>query len=637
MKKDISVLVCSRIAAVIAAISLLAAISVPTVFAQVAANATSTAPLIVNVDIAPVRQPAVTPVASGPSTAGATSTAQTIVPAAPVPTASMSAAATVTPAAANAANLVPNPTLATAGTNGSPQGWSKGGWGTNTAVFTYPVTGYDDNFAAKVQISAYTNGDAKWYFNPVAITPGTYQFSDYYQSNIASTLTAQYTGASGALTYVDLATLGSSSTWKNASVNFAVPAGTTQITIFHLINGVGWLTVDDYSLTSYTAPVIPQPPAPTAADLILNPSLEYLDAGGLPIGWAKGGWGTNTSAYSVYHPGYDGNNAAQVSISAYTDGDAKWYFTPITPKPNYKYSFTDYYQSNIASYVTAEIQLSDGTMQYEDLGSLAADANWTQFTGTFSTPPNAKAVTVYHLIKAVGWLKTDNFGLVEVGPSQLTQGVVSIDFDDGWLSAYQKAYPILSKAGLKSTYYIFTDSFTDPDDYMTLAQVKILLAAGNEIGSHTKTHSDLTTLNSAQLTDEVSGSKSWFAQNGIKTTTFAYPYGTYNNVVEAAVKNAGYAGARTSDSGDNDKASNKYELKTYPVENTTTLADIEKWIDYAKQNKVWLVLLFHEILDNDSTEQYSTTPKMVQDTVNYLVGQKVPVLTNAQAIPLLGQ
>jgi len=583
--------------------------------------------------------------ASGLATTDITTTAQTSTPSTQNQSSSVSVTETATQPSTTVAtpaattNLVPNPTLANVAT-GLPTGWSQGFWGTNTRIFTYPVTGHTDNYAAKVQISAYTSGDVKWYFNPVAITPGTYQFSDYYQSNISSQLVAQYTNGSGNLTYADLATLGapaSTTTWQNATVNFTVPAGTARITIYHLISGVGWLTVDDYSLTSYTTPVVPQPPAPTAADLILNPSLEYLDAGKQPIGWSQGGWGTNNAAYSVYNPGESGSYAAQVQITTYTNGDAKWYFAPVAVTPNYKYTYTDYYQSNIASSVMVQIQLGDGTAQYSSLGNLAAAQAWTKFTGSFSTPPNAKTVTVYHLISGVGWLRTDNFGLVQVVPSQLGTGMVSLNFDDGWLSAYQNAYPILKAAGFKATFNIFTDAFNDSYDYMTLAQAKSLYATGNEIGSHSVTHSDLTTLPATQLTNEISGSKSWFAQNGILTTTFAYPYGAYNQSVETAVKNAGYVAARSSDNGYNDKASDKYALRIFSVENTTTIAQIKTVIDYAKANKVWLILLVHEVLANTAGKQYSTTPTIIQQTADYLTSQKITVLTNNQASLLLGQ
>ena len=41
-------------------------------------------------------------------------------------------------------------------------------------------------------MSSYTDGDAKWYFNPVTVTPNTtYTFSDAYRSNRESKLVAQ--------------------------------------------------------------------------------------------------------------------------------------------------------------------------------------------------------------------------------------------------------------------------------------------------------------------------------------------------------------------------------------------------------------------------------------------------------------
>ena len=67
------------------------------------------------------------------------------------------------------------------------------------------------------------------------------------------------------------------------------------------------------------------------------------------------------------------------------------------------------------------------------------------------------------------------------------------------------------------------------------------------------------------------------------------------------------------------------------------MADIKKWIDYAKQNKVWLVLLFHEVLDTTSGEQYSTTPNTLAQIASYLLTQKVPVVTNSQGLNMLTQ
>jgi len=539
-----------------------------------------------------------------------------------------------------ATNLVPNPTFSQTDTATKlPVGWTKGGWGTNRAVLTYPVTGRTDGFAVKTQITTYTNGDAKWYFTSVPVTPGTYLFSDYYQSNIPTILAAQFTDSTGDH-YIPLTTFAASTLWKNAKWYFTVPNGVTRITIFHLISAVGWVTIDDLSLTSYVG-AIPQPPIPTSANMILNPSLEYADLNGNAIGWLKGGWGTNTATLSIVHPGSTGagNNATQVIITRYTNGDAKWYFTPVPVKPNYKYTITDYYRSSITSYTAVEFQMKDGTTQFYDLTTLRPSTGWKKFTNTFSTPANAKSLTFYHLIKNVGTLSTDNFGLAEGSASQLTKGIVSLNFDDGFLSAYTNATPILTSAGLKATYYIIQDETTAGDpSYMTLAQVKTLYAAGNEIGSHSKTHDDMTTMPAILLATQTTGTKTWFTNNGMpKVTTFAYPYGAYDDTVETAVKNAGFVAARSAFGGFNDKGTNKYEFKTFIVQNTTTAADIQAQIDYATQNKMWLILLFHEVITNTTGNQYSNTPAIIQSTANYLKSKSISVMTNDQVLPLLAQ
>src|SRR6185312_13440881 len=92
-------------------------------------------------------------------------------------------------------NLISNPSVETVDpTNSSlPQGWLKGGWGTNTSNLTYPTNGHSGSRSVKVMTTAYTNGDAKWYFTPVAVTAGAqYTYSDYYESTLVTELVAQF-------------------------------------------------------------------------------------------------------------------------------------------------------------------------------------------------------------------------------------------------------------------------------------------------------------------------------------------------------------------------------------------------------------------------------------------------------------
>lgn len=160
---------------------------------------------------------------------------------------------TVNPAATTT-NLVLNPSFVTPDpTNpSSPQYWSQGGWGTNTATFTYPVTGKTDSTAAEVQITAYTDGDKKWVMQGIPVTAGkSYTYTDSYEANVASTVEVEYLSTSGVYSYYGATTApASASAWGTSTLTFTPPAGTASMRVFHYLTGVGWLTIDDVSVVS---------------------------------------------------------------------------------------------------------------------------------------------------------------------------------------------------------------------------------------------------------------------------------------------------------------------------------------------------------------------------------------------------
>jgi peptidoglycan/xylan/chitin deacetylase (PgdA/CDA1 family) len=174
---------------------------------------------------------------------------------------SLLAAAFPAYAASTSPNLVPNPSVETVASNGQPVSWLQGRWGTNTATFTYENgSSHTGNRSLYVNMTKHTSGDAKWYFNNVAVTAGqSYTFSDYYKSNVATEIDVQYTAVNGALSYGYLTNPAvSSNAWQAVSSTFTVPSNVKALTVFHLINKVGWLQTDDFSLTAKTTS--PTPP-----------------------------------------------------------------------------------------------------------------------------------------------------------------------------------------------------------------------------------------------------------------------------------------------------------------------------------------------------------------------------------------
>ena len=256
---------------------------------------------------------------------------------------------------------------------------------------------------------------------------------------------------------------------------------------------------------------------------------------------------------------------------------------------------------------------------------LPAAADWQQYKNTITVPANAVSVSILHLIFSVGWLETDNFSLAEHTidiNSTFSQGMVSLTFDDGWLNQYTNAVPILNSAGIDGTFYIVTADTIDAgnggnDLFITPAQLRTMQSAGHEIGNHTQTHPHLPTLSAAQATAEISGAKNELLAMGLNPVdTLAYPYGEYNQSVETIVANTGHIAARSVDRGFNDKTTDLYALKIQQVDRTTTVADVQAWIDTANESHTWLILMFHDI--DNAPDEYGTTPAILSGIADYL-------------------
>jgi peptidoglycan/xylan/chitin deacetylase (PgdA/CDA1 family) len=125
---------------------------------------------------------------------------------------------------------------------------------------------------------------------------------------------------------------------------------------------------------------------------------------------------------------------------------------------------------------------------------------------------------------------------------------IVVSFDDGYLSHYTHARPVLSALGWRGVLNLETNNVRRGD--LTARQVRGLIAAGWEIDSHTITHPDLRTLTDAQLRQELVGSRNYLRRRfGVPANYFCYPAGRFDARVVAAVKAAGYRAATTTQPG----------------------------------------------------------------------------------------
>ena len=130
--------------------------------------------------------------------------------------------------------------------------------------------------------------------------------------------------------------------------------------------------------------------------------------------------------------------------------------------------------------------------------------------------------------------------------SEIPDRVVVFTFDDGKRSNGEFVAPLLERHGFGGTFYITEGlGFEDKDYYLTWEEVRELHRRGFEIGNHTRSHRDVSTLAPDQLAADVEHIDRRCAQFGIaRPQTFCYPgYHTDARAV-AVLAERGFAWAR---------------------------------------------------------------------------------------------
>jgi len=485
-------------------------------------------------------------------------------------------------------NLIANADFEQQTSDGKPSGWAAGRWGQNTAVFSYPVSGQNGSKSAKITITSRVTGDAKWYHADAPIIGGReYQYTDYYQADTPSTITVRFALIDGSYRYSDLAVgLAPTAEFAPTAVSFIAPTDATSVSVFHLINSVGWLTIDNCSLRE----MIDQPDG----NLIKNPSVENMQ-GLNPAYWSRGRWGVNETVFSYPVAGFMSPRGVQVEMTSRSSGDAKWYFADTPVIAGNFYTFEDDYISTTGSIVTVRYAKTDGSYVYNDLAILPPTPTWRHFGLTLKIPDGVASMTIFHLINSIGRLTTDNYVIRETETAKFPEGLVSLNFDDGSRTIYYHAIPRLDAAGFKSTQYIVTKYMENLSGYMKPDELLELKNNGHEIASHSVDHSDLRNLTPEEISYQLGESKRILQRYGFDPKSFAYPYGYHTGEIEQALADHGYLAGRATFEGFNIKDGNPYSLKIKSVTAITPFSQIAALIDQAMADKSWLIISFHRI------------------------------------------
>lgn len=304
--------------------------------------------------------------------------------------------------------------------------------------------------------------------------------------------------------------------------------------------------------------------------------------------------------------------------------------TPVRLKKNATYRYEFWYRSQTPTSVTFEYRTpAKKQLQYEHAAFLPAASKWQRFTAHVNTGQKMETLRVIAGSDEPGHIDTRGYALRQIPSASLSRGMVTVAFDDGWQSIAEHAAPLLQNYGIRSTQYIISDvSAHKTPGYMDYETIHALKNAGHEIGSHSMAHCNQTSLTPAQLTDIATGSKQQLETQGLgPIRSFAYPLGQYNAATQAVYPQH-YTYIRSSDAGFNDRYFDATNIRSMGILDTTTEAELQQWLDDAKANKQWVVLVYHRV---DESGTYSVTRQQLNRQLAMVARSGLDVLPLGEA------
>jgi peptidoglycan/xylan/chitin deacetylase (PgdA/CDA1 family) len=198
-------------------------------------------------------------------------------------------------------------------------------------------------------------------------------------------------------------------------------------------------------------------------------------------------------------------------------------------------------------------------------------------------PTNPYSISVKNFEEQLAFLRENGYFTISI--SQLIKAItvgtdlpeksVILTFDDGNENIYLNAYPLMKKNGFTGVIYVIANRI-NADGFLTEDQIKELLSAGWEIGSHGMKHIDLV-LHPDALRDEIGSSKKKIeGLLGIRITSFAYPFGMASKITMDWVKQIGYLAGMGLGISNQQNKENIYYLNRRQVESDMSISDFSR-------------------------------------------------------------
>lgn len=214
--------------------------------------------------------------------------------------------------------------------------------------------------------------------------------------------------------------------------------------------------------------------------------------------------------------------------------------------------------------------------------------------------PNGWTISNREFVRQIDWLQK-HFDLVSLPEAQrrIVEGnqrpAVSLTFDDGYAENCERALPLLIQRRIPCSYFVTAHNVLTgeafPHDVKagrplapnTIQQLRSLVAAGVEIGAHSRTHADLGVVtDEARLRDELIGARDDLQDVlGTDIRYFAFPFGQHANLNRRAfhlAREAGFAGVCSAYGGYNTPGDDPFHLQRIHAD--PQFAPFRNWLTF---------------------------------------------------------
>ena len=217
------------------------------------------------------------------------------------------------------------------------------------------------------------------------------------------------------------------------------------------------------------------------------------------------------------------------------------------------------------------------------------------------------------------------------------QGAISFTFDDGYRGAFEFGGAELEAAGLKGTFYIFTDTSAIYDgELASTSLVREYKDKGHEIASHTANHADLGFITASgdidSLTRVLSGSVEELNERYDQyTTSMSIPFGSFRYETLGYISQYFYT-ARSSQFGFN--LATPYDffaLRSWPILSTNSPSYVDNLLSIAETYGTYLPLMYHDMLDEPFDEEsliYTYSRELFSETLQDALSKELWIDTN---------